>query len=409
VVNNRKPLIVNNAYEDKRFYSKIDEKSGLQTNHLLCLPLINRKSECIGAFELVNKKKGKFTTDDRDVLVHLCNYVTIALENAKLYKELKMIGKAKERVINHLSHELLTPISVLKGVIRRLSKKLEKYDKKKAENILEMGHRNVQKLMNLQEKVNDIVAYRPIGEKEFLIHLIKEASRVIHDLMDEGDDNKKAILKEIYDQIESIYKVGETKFEEIKLQDFIDDIFKDVMSRSQRIEFDIKRKEDPGIVVHTDKNILRKVLFGLIKNAFENTPDEGKIEICAYRNDKDIIVDCTDHGVGITRENQEQIFDGFFHTQETDIYSTKKPFDFNAGGAGIDLLRAKILSEKLGFHLSLSSNRCDFILQDSDSCPGKISRCVHIKQKNECYESGGSTFSLRFSKPDKKNEMPFSN
>jgi len=406
VFNNREPSIVNNAYEDKRFYSKIDEKSGLQTNHLLCLPLINRKNECIGAFELVNKREGKFTSDDCDVLVHLCNYVTIALENAKLYRELKMIDRAKERVINHLSHELLTPISLLNSVIRRLSKQLEKYDKKKAENILEIGHRNVRKLMNLHKKVDDIVAFRPVKEKEFLIHLIKEASRAIYDLEDGGDEHKKKILKEIYDQIESIYKVDETQLEEIKLQNFIDDILNDVMSRSQRTKFDINRKGDPSIVVHTDKNVFRKVLFGLIKNAIENTPDEGKIEINAYRNDNNIIVDCIDHGVGITRENQEQIFGGFFHTQETDIYSTKRPFDFNAGGAGIDLLRAKILSEKLGFHLDFSSNRCDYILHDSENCPGKISRCEHIKQKIECYKSGGSTFSIRFPKQSTKNEMP---
>jgi signal transduction histidine kinase len=135
-----------------------------------------------------------------------------------------------------------------------------------------------------------------------------------------------------------------------------------------------------------------------MKNAIENTPDEGKIEMVAYETNRDVIVECIDHGVGISKENQEQIFGGFYHTQETQIYTTKKPFDFNAGGAGIDLLRARILSEKLGFHLSFSSNRCQFILRDADICPGKISICSHVGQNEDCLKSGGSTFTLRFPK-----------
>ena len=148
-----------------------------------------------------------------------------------------------------------------------------------------------------------------------------------------------------------------------------------------------------------DRNVLRKVLFGLIKNAIENTPDEGKIRIRAYKTDTHIAIDCIDHGIGINRENQELIFGGFFHTQETEMYSTKKPFDFNAGGAGIDLLRTKIFSEQFGYTFDFVSKRCDFVILDSDECPGNISMCPHIMSKEECYRSGGSTFSIRFPGP----------
>ena len=152
--------------------------------------------------------------------------------------------------------------------------------------------------------------------------------------------------------------------------------------------------------------MLTKILFGLIKNAIENTPDEGKIEIRANATDKDIVIDCTDHGVGITRESQNQIFGGFFHTQRTDMYSTKKPFEFNAGGAGIDLLRIKILSERFGYAVDFVSKRCEFIVLESDECAGKVSDCEHIQTKSECYRSGGSTFSIRFPKENFSHEMP---
>ncbi|MBW2589929.1 MAG: sigma 54-interacting transcriptional regulator [Deltaproteobacteria bacterium] len=89
VFNNREPAVVNNVYEDTRFYPEIDKKSGLRTNNVLCVPLINRKNECIGALEIVNKNSGEFTNDDREVLMHLSNYVAIALENARLFAELE--------------------------------------------------------------------------------------------------------------------------------------------------------------------------------------------------------------------------------------------------------------------------------------------------------------------------------
>ena len=89
VFNNSEPAVVNNVYEDTRFYPEIDKKSGLRTNNVLCVPLINRENECIGALEIVNKKSGEFTNDDREVLMHLSNYVAIALENARLFSELE--------------------------------------------------------------------------------------------------------------------------------------------------------------------------------------------------------------------------------------------------------------------------------------------------------------------------------
>ena len=65
-----------------------------------------------------------------------------------------------------------------------------------------------------------------------------------------------------------------------------------------------------------DRNVLNKVCSGLLKNAIENTPDEGLIEITAQSVGNKIRVDFRDFGVGITKVNQKYIFGGFFHTQD---------------------------------------------------------------------------------------------
>jgi hypothetical protein len=93
---------------------------------------------------------------------------------------------------------------------------------------------------------------------------------------------------------------------------------------------------------------------------------------------------------------QQPIFEGFYPTQEIKYYSSKKPFDFNAGGKGADLLRLKIFSERFNFKLDMSSTRCRYIPLDSDSCPGQISRCGFCRSPADCFHSGGTDFKAVF-------------
>jgi sensor histidine kinase regulating citrate/malate metabolism len=141
---------------------------------------------------------------------------------------------------------------------------------------------------------------------------------------------------------------------------------------------------------------LRKVVDGLIKNAIENTPDEGKIELIVRKNGEGSEFVVHDYGVGIIEEAQRLIFEGFFATQDTMAYSSKRPFDFNAGGKGADLLRMKIFSERYNFKIDMISSRCKFIPKETDVCPGRISECEFCSNKEDCHRSGGTTFTINF-------------
>ncbi len=88
--------------------------------------------------------------------------------------------------------------------------------------------------------------------------------------------------------------------------------------------------------------------------------------------------------------------DGLFHTKETALYASKKPYDFGAGGKGLDLLRMKVYGQRFGFDLSMISKRCVYIPTDRDQCPGDISRCPHVRNAKECATSGGTTFTVAF-------------
>ncbi len=82
-------------------------------------------------------------------------------------------------------------------------------------------------------------------------------------------------------------------------------------------------------------------------------------------------------------------------TQETELYSSGQPYAFDAGGKGLDLLRVRSFGERLGWEVTLSSRRCGYIPRASDRCPGRISRCPHCREPEDCYRSGGTVVRLR--------------
>jgi HD-GYP domain-containing protein (c-di-GMP phosphodiesterase class II) len=83
-----KPLVVNDVQSDKRHYRKADEASRYVTRNILCVP-VKIKGKVIGVIEAVNKIDGLFTKGDLSILTYLADQVAIAIDNAKLYEELK--------------------------------------------------------------------------------------------------------------------------------------------------------------------------------------------------------------------------------------------------------------------------------------------------------------------------------
>jgi len=102
VFQSKTPLIINDAYNDPRFYAEVDKLSGFQTKNILCIPLINRKGHCIGSLQVLNKNSGDFTDKDIELLQSISYYVAIALENSKLYEEVKNYSEELKNTLIHI-------------------------------------------------------------------------------------------------------------------------------------------------------------------------------------------------------------------------------------------------------------------------------------------------------------------
>src|SRR5688572_4030695 len=84
-----KNMIVEDAYRSPHFYPSVDSQTGFQTRNILSVPLRNMRREIIGVFQVLNKKDGKFTSEDEQLVENLAVHAAIALENAKTLNELE--------------------------------------------------------------------------------------------------------------------------------------------------------------------------------------------------------------------------------------------------------------------------------------------------------------------------------
>ncbi len=86
VAEHDKAQIVNDVQNDPRFSRDADHKSGFVTRNMLCAP-VHVKGALVGVLQTINKKIGTFDDHDLDLLMSLSDSVGIALDNARLYKE----------------------------------------------------------------------------------------------------------------------------------------------------------------------------------------------------------------------------------------------------------------------------------------------------------------------------------
>lgn len=401
VIKTGEPIIVPDTSADVELHRERDRKLGYTTRNLLLVPLKSR-NRTIGVLGAINRKQGVFDDKDIDLLSMIAGTVALSIENARVSHELKKaynevtgMNRAKDRAINHLSHELKTPIAVMYGSFNILQRKLGNTSKEIWEPTMEMAQRNLDRIKDIQYEVEDIMGKKRYRSYKLLNLMLDQCADELETLIAE-EGGGKTVVEHIRKRIKEIFGRKDMAQEEIRLDTFVSKRLKDVDALFAHRYVTITKSLDSSPTVYLPLEILQKVFDGLLKNAIENTPDDGQIEIAVKKKGKGTELVIHDYGVGIVEDDQSRIFEGFFATQEAMDYSSKRPFDFNAGGKGIELLRMKIFSERHNFKIDMTSTRCKFIPKSSDVCPGKISKCRFCNRKEDCFNSGGTTFFLYF-------------
>jgi signal transduction histidine kinase len=400
------PLIVPDTSQCPFFFQKVDQKAGYRTRNILDVPIWIQE-RMIGVLCAVNKKDGPFDTTDVELLSAIASIAALPLENARIneklkrsYEEVKSMSRAKDRVIHHLSHELKTPLSVLAASLGLLTKKLTGLEDRGWKRIMDRAERNLQRILEMQYEIEDILRERDY-KSYYMLSILLEACADELEVLVSGEVGQDDVLPKIRGRIEELFGPRESISQEVDLTRGVEQIVASIRPRFAHRKCRLKTRFDPTVSAFIPPDVLTKIVEGLIRNAVENTPDGGRIDVSVRNGRKGPEFEVKDNGVGITEENQRLILEGNLTSYETLQYSSRKPYDFNAGGKGFDLLRMKIFSERYHFNIRMNSRRCPFIPQNVDICPGRIDDCDHSRETTDCSQSGGTTMIIQFSPPDR--------
>ena len=396
-----KPQIVQDAYKSPYFVREIDRQAKYRTRDMADVPL-EIEGRMIGVLCAVNKKEGAFDQSDIELLTTIGNLVALPIENAGIneelkrsYEDVKSLNRTKDRVIHHLSHELKTPLSILSASLNLLKKRISDMADERWGQIFERAQRNLQRLLEMQYQLEDILREKDYKTHHMLSALLDASVDELEVLISLGL-GEKDIIDKIRQHIDDTYGPRKSKSEVIELGPFVKDKIKALRPKFAHRKCRLRTYASETAAIYIPPDVLGKIVEGLVRNAVENTPDGGTISLKVRRGEIGPEFEVKDSGIGISEENLRLIFENYFTSYDTMRYSTRQPYDFKAGGKGFDLLRMKIFSERYNFRIKMTSRPCHLIDTEGIECPGNVADCVPDADMKDCRNTGGTTVTVQF-------------
>ena len=295
------------------------------------VPLIVREGE-LGVLLLGHKLSGEIYTDqDLDLLKILSPEISIAIQNAKAYEEIKQfnikLAKEVERATSDLVHA---------------NEKLKELDKLKDE-FMSIASHELRTPMTAIKSYVWLSLHGKTQEKDpkvrsYLDRVFESSERMISMINDMLNVNRIETGRMKLDIIPiSVWKVAEQVKEELAAR-----------AAESGLEIIIK-KDNIVPLLMSDKDKLIEIFTNLIGNSIKFTHKGGKITVAARKTGTAVEVQVSDTGVGIAKENLDKLFKKYGKLNES--YATASP----STGTGLGLYITKQYLEKMGGKIGADS------------------------------------------------------
>jgi two-component system, OmpR family, phosphate regulon sensor histidine kinase PhoR len=189
-------------------------------------------------------------------------------------ESLKKNESFRKEFLQNLSHEFKTPVFAIQGYVDTL----------------------------LQGAMDN-----PEINKSFLEKAARNVERLAH-LIQDLDEISKLERGEI--------RLNKQNF---TIQDLIREVFESLgfLAEQQRISFSFKKGCEKPLAVYADKEKIRQVLSNLVENSVKYGRHGGSVVASVYDTDeKTILIEISDDGIGVSEKNLGRIFERFYRTQE---------------------------------------------------------------------------------------------
>jgi signal transduction histidine kinase/ligand-binding sensor domain-containing protein/DNA-binding response OmpR family regulator len=210
--------------------------------------------------------------------------------------ELEKMGKAKSNFFASVSHELKTPLTLIKGPVEALLQNNSNQFEKSVKQDLELIQNQSTQLSHLITQLLDIAR---------------------------SEDGKWATEREVFDFRKKV---------ELLLKDYAQGF------AQKEIELQFESNE-AACLIETDADIVYKIVSNLLSNALKFTPQSGSVQVKLLNKDGSVYLEVVDSGQGINDEDLPFVFERFFKSSNN--------LQSNSGGSGIGLALVKQFVEIL--------------------------------------------------------------
>ncbi len=201
--------------------------------------------------------------------------------HAQKYKSIQILEKTRNDFIANMTHELKTPIATISVASEMLMKKGNPFlTEDKIERYTNIIHEENRRLKTLVDKVLQI------------------------SIFEKGNQN--------------------FHFEVVDMNEIIDDVFEPMLNYAIDKGIHIsnmslaKKGKIKGDAIH-----LKNLITNLLENSIKYSPGGGNIEISTENKGNSLIIKVKDHGVGISDENKEKVFEKFYRVYNGDLHTVK--------------------------------------------------------------------------------------
>lgn len=217
--------------------------------------------------------------------------LALSLEKERFEKQqIKQLNQEKLVFFTNVSHEFRTPLTL---IISHIDILLQKYSLNPSiYNQITKIRKNAQQMNKL---ISELLEFRKLEQNYGTIQ-IKQQDIIV-------------FLKEIY-------------------LSFVD------YAQQRNINYEFKLPE-LSVLCWFEPQLMEKVFFNLLSNAFKYTSDKGNIILSGEITNSDIKINITDTGIGISEQDKDKIFARFFQADNQE----KKGSLFSGTGIGLALTR----------------------------------------------------------------------
>ena len=265
---------------------------------------IRYEDRAMGLLDLRRNSDGPFRSDHVQFASRLADHAAAAIENARLYEQLRQANLTKSEFVSFVAHELRTPMTSIRGYADMLAKGMVGPLTPDQEEFIHTIRRNVKRMQVLVSDLQDVSRI--------------ESGRLRLQM-------KPTLLA---GALESALQATQAQIE----------------ARSQQLTVEVP-EDLPQ--VHADPARLEQILINLLNNAYKYTPAGGHIHVQAWLEGDHVHCAVSDTGIGISEEDQGHLFTKFFRSDDLAVREMT--------GTGLGLCIVKSLAELQGGEVKVES------------------------------------------------------